>query len=173
MENLRKGIKKFLWKPLFYVVLTFGIVVVITNYTVLADSPSQEVQTFVYMAMFVYTCLFYLVPILVLFYNHKKHSRGKKLAKNGHQIICTFKENKYTFPDDFVEIEQFQTNSKYHSRFDWSLWGEYGYYLLTTKNGSQMYCSNLLLEGLHETLHTFNVSRKVKGFPMLKRDKIP
>ena len=129
-------------------------------------------SVFAFSYSFVYMSLFYLAPISVLYFTHKSSSKGKLLTLNGNKLAIKTGDMTLVWPDDFTEVEMYQTNAAYNNRFDWSLWGHYGYYLLRNEHGQQIALSFLLTEGLDLKVWKSNLTRKRKYFPIPPKDKL-
>ena len=105
----KKANWKYLISPSIKTLVAYVLVLLIGVYY-LGYQPFSMVL-FVSSFTFGYAFLFYMAPILILYFTHKKSIRGKSMTWNGVKLVVKNGDMTFVWPDDFSKVEMYQTIS--------------------------------------------------------------
>ncbi len=168
MKLQTETINRYLTFPLVKALL--GFVVIIVAYKVFVAQDVGEL-IFVSSIGLAYTSLFYIVPITVLYYTHKRSSKGKDFVYEGVGRWKLLFEDKEYRENEVESVDRYLTPSKAAARLDWSLWGHYNYYVFNLMDGDRIVLSCLVTDQIRE-IKSIKHNSKKQFFPIPKRDRI-
>lgn len=118
--------------------------------------------------------LIFAIPVILLFFNHKKHSMNIIFSinsnnyfkyVNGHDVINFFQE-------DIEKVELWLTPPAYDNRIDFGYFGKYHFTKIYTKQNQIINLSCLICDETEQIFNKDLIVRKKKLFPLMKQNKI-
>jgi hypothetical protein len=121
---------------------------------------------------FIFT--FHLIPLSLLYFNHRSRSRGMNFyfdSLESKYRISDIQGNRFdVMTTDILSVTKVVSPATFHDRVDWSGFGAYHYWILTTK-GHEFLISCLLCDE-DEAFDPSKLSVKKAFFPFLPKKTI-
>lgn len=154
--------KVYLYRPLL---LMGGITILIL---IIGLFKTGEISLVALLILMLFSIIFFLVPILILYFNYKKFNKDMALHIANHHMTVETSSRKSTFePKDIDYVEFNLSFSLYTNRWRLFFWDEYYYALIKLKNGEMLVITCLLCDELVHLLPTELVKKRRRIFPLV------
>lgn len=160
-----KRLWKFLYEPLIYMLGVYMFVM--TMYALFLDVTSFKKIQFVAVGALIYMMAFHVAPLMVLFVTHFRLAKRVEVNFFGSQIAKISIGNVSYDIMDISFVEHYMSLPLYHSRFDWSLWNHYFFFVFTDKTGKKFSISCLQID-VESIPRQIEIRRKKKIFVIPK-----
>lgn len=121
------------------------------------------------LVLLVWTLIFYLIPLLILYFNYKKVNKDSVLIIKDEFISFENKSSQEIFTVNEIEfIELNMSIPLYNKRIRLFFWDEYYYALIKLKNGEILFVTCLLCDKLEEFFPEELFLRKERLFPLVR-----
>ncbi len=131
-------------------------------------TTTTHVFTTSVLVLLIWTLIFYLIPLLILYFNYKKVNKDSVLIIRDESISLEDKSTQETFTVNEIEfIELNMSIPLYNKRIRLFFWDEYYYALIKLKNGKILFVTCLLCDKLEEFLPEELFLRKERMFPII------
>ena len=162
-----KAKKEYLWFPIIKSLISYVLIYIL--FQVFIENVVHKSLIFAMGIGLIYMFFFYLFSVFILYYSHKRASKGKSITfSRGGSWEIRF-NGKVFSRRDIKSVEKYLTISKYNDRFDWSLWGHYYYLVFNTHSGSRITLPGLMVDD-SLNLDSVNIIKKKKIFPIPNKD---
>ncbi|SDY05643.1 hypothetical protein SAMN05444411_1168 [Lutibacter oricola] len=163
--------RKYFYNFLIYMFL-IGISLPIIFYLIFDLSISVTIK--MCLSFFLFTSVFYLIPLIVLFKNYTKHNKHFELIIEENEKYLINRKNtnlksKINLPDSEIKIINSNLSySLFDNRIRLLFWDELFYNELILKNNERIYISCLLCDELIEHFPNVKNNRIKRIFPNIK-----
>jgi len=162
--------KRKLWKYLLkstFITLSIHILVALI-FLKYKNVKDLEQSYFLLLVLLLGWFLFFQLPLLILFFNHLKHSKSTKLKVSGEGINFTDGFRKIIFKKDEIEkLTLSLTPPYYYKRIDFLYFGHYSFLTIVLKNGEKLVLSCLVLDKPTRIFKKNLIERKKNNFPLI------
>lgn len=158
---------KYYYKILLttFVLHTFGGIVFIYFNEIKNINLGITVLFWILLSWFV----FFALPVFLLYFNHKKHSKHVVLKqKDGFFTFSDFEESINFNIKEIEKIELYLTPPAYDKRIDILYFGKYHYTSIYLINGKALNISCLVFDKTVKIFPKELINKKKKNFPFIK-----
>ena len=169
-----KSKKKYFYNFIKY---SFLVIIILSTIFYLFYKPSFEIFVKVFFSVFLFTSIFYLIPLIVLFRNYLKHNEHLELYIEDNGDFKLIQKNKLTdskkslVESDINLINLNLSHTLYDKRMRLLYWDELFYYEIVLKTKEKIYISCLLCDELIEHFPNVKNNRIKRIFPNIKINK--
>jgi len=160
--------KKYFYRPLI-IILLFDIL----GFVFIIFYKKMDLQTsmIVFLGIILFSLVFYLIPLMLLFTNHTKNNKDFQLSiiENDENNIFKFtnKNDRITFSEsDVKKIVLHLTPPVYDDRTRWFFWDDYFYTKIIT-NENELKISCLLCDDFSKYISKEKIIKEKTFFPLL------
>lgn len=118
--------------------------------------------------------LFFALPLIILFFNHRKHSKNVDFSvnsDNSFKYVNGCDEINF-YQQDIEKIELWLTPAAYDKRIHWIGFEKYFFTRLYTKQNQIINLSCLLCDDTEQIFNKDLIVRKKKIFPLMKQNEL-
>lgn len=135
---------------------------------------SGTISLFATLAMLIWTISFYLLPMLILYFNYRSYNKYTILQISNNGITYKDGLQKRAFPFEEIEYVEFNLSYPlYENRWRLAFWDEYYYALVKLKDGEKYIITCLLCDELKEIIPIDLIKKRRRVFPLVQiKEKI-
>ena len=168
--------RKSVWNYFLKINITTFSTAVLSTFVLLyiKNIKSLEIIVYVTLGLLLFWIVIFLLPVLALFFNHRKHSKNVDFSVNSDN---SFKyRNGYDkinfYQQDIEKIELWLTPAAYDKRIHWIGFEKYFFTRIYTKQNQTINLSCLICDETEQIFNKDLIVRKKKLFPFMKQNKI-
>lgn len=164
----REASMKYLYKVLFQI--TLFVVVALGGYILYNRISDTRLLINVILGVLGMWGLLYLFPLLILYFNHKRHSKGVvfKFDQGNSSVFFESKNHRLSIPvKDITKVELFLSPASYTNFIDWQYFGIYHYASLLTKENGVIKISCLVCDKIEDIFPKDVIHRKKRYMPII------
>ena len=178
-KNVRHKIDFKSKREYFYnfVISYFLINIILTTIFYFFHNASFLIFIKVLLSVFLFTSIFYLIPLIVIFRNYMKYNEHLELIIEDSDSYSVNLKNNLTetltplMESDIKLINSNLSYTLYDNRLRWFYWDELFYYELVLKTNERIFISCLLCDDIFEHIPNVKNQRIKRIFPIIKTDK--
>jgi len=121
--------------------------------------------------LLVWSLIFYMIPLLVLYFNYSRANKNSVLKLENDSIIFKKAPNAEQVEFKLTDIDYVELNLSlplYENRWRLFFWDEYYYSYVVLKNGDSLVITCLLFDNLESLLPLNLIKKRKRFFPLVK-----
>ena len=171
MKKKYKITKLSIWRYFYKIVLITFLAHIFTVIAIVFFKKSMTLYTIIIVLISVLLAwlLFFILPLCILYYNHKKFSKSVIFEIDDEDYCYKTKTEIINFSkDDITNIKLWLSPPSYDKRIDFLYFGKYHFATITTKQNKSINLSCLVFDEIESNFPEELVERKKKLFPVMK-----
>ena len=161
---------KFFYYPMIFcifidIVLIFGLCLFEENFSI-------NMAISIFWPVFIFSLLLYLVPLLIVFFNHWYYSRNTRISMEviDDETIFTLKFAKRNVMLEYKNLSRIElmlSYPRYDKRVSWMFWDNYYYFIIVMKDGKSYPISCLICGDLLKYISREKITNTRIMFPII------
>ncbi|TXK78897.1 hypothetical protein [Mesonia sp. K4-1] len=171
MEERYKITKLSVWRYFYKIVVITFFAHILTAFAIIFFRKIIELNSIILILLAVTSAwlLFFMLPLCILYFNHRKFSKSVVFEINDKDYSYKTKTDVINFnEEDIINIKLWLSPPSYDKRIDFLYFGKYHFATINTKQNKSFNLSCLVFDKIESVFAEKLIERKKKLFPIMK-----